>query len=369
MLPTVSAIRRSMLISREVFHTHGIVSTERLYLFFNLKHFVDMLFSSIEICAGAGGQSFGLEQAGFDHLALVEIDKDACNTLKLNRPEWNVLEMDVRDFSAENYKGIDLFAGGVPCPPFSIAGKQLGNEDERDLFPEALRLIQESQPRAVLIENVRGFLSKKFETYRDTLLNTLEGMGYSGEWRLVFASHYGVPQLRPRAIYVGFKEDYFDYFQWPEQQKSPPTVGEILYGEMASNGWKYVDAWMEKANGIAPTLVGGSKKHGGADLGPSRARAGWKKLGVDGRSLVDEPPGQDFNGMPKLTVKMASLIQGFPHHWNFTGKKTQAYRQVGNAFPPPVAQAVGRQIVSALKRENKVCRSGKALELNFESTF
>lgn len=324
-----------------------------------------MPFTSIEICAGAGGQAVGLEQAGFEHLALVEIDGDACNTLRHNRPEWDVREIDVKKFSAEEFQGLSLFAGGVPCPPFSIAGKQLGNNDERDLFPEALRLIQECRPQAVLLENVRGFLSKKFEGYRRVLMKKLKNLGYTGEWKLLTSSDYGVPQLRPRAIYVGFRDDYFNYFKWPERNSSPPTVGEVLFEEMASRGWKQAESWKEQANDIAPTLVGGSKKHGGADLGPSRARNGWKKLGVDGRSLVEEPPGPNFKGMPKLTVKMASIVQGFPEEWEFTGRKTAAYRQVGNAFPPPVARAVGEKIISALNKEEKVWRSGKALELNF----
>ncbi len=103
------------------------------------------MLTSIEICAGAGGQALGLEKAGFSHIALVEYEKPYCDALKKNRPDWNVLCMDVHDFSGIPYKGkIDLFAGGVPCPPFSVAGKQLGNEDERDLFPEAIRLIGDS---------------------------------------------------------------------------------------------------------------------------------------------------------------------------------------------------------------------------------
>jgi len=112
---------------------------------------------SIEICAGAGGQALGLEQAGFHHAALVEIDANACMTLRHNRPLWNVVEGDVKLFSARKYQGVDLLAGGVPCPPFSVAGKQLGRDDERDLFPEALRLVRECSPKAVMLENVRGY--------------------------------------------------------------------------------------------------------------------------------------------------------------------------------------------------------------------
>lgn len=312
------------------------------------------MLKSIEICAGAGGQALGLEQAGFDHTALVEIEKPACETLRANRPEWNVIEGDVHQFSAAPFKGtIDLLAGGVPCPPFSVAGKQLGSDDERDLFPEALRLVRECDPRAVMIENVRGIFYPKFSEYREMILGELHEMGYETWWQLVQASDYGVSQLRPRAILVGIKEPWASHFAWPQpNRESAPTVGELLHDEMAANGWDGADAWAENANKIAPTLVGGSKKHGGADLGPTRAKKAWAELGVDGRGIVDQPPSEDFDGgMPRLTVKMAALVQGFPRDWGFSGRKTAAYRQVGNAFPPPVAKAVGTAIKEALDAE------------------
>lgn len=326
-------------------------------------------FKSIEICAGAGGQALGLEKAGFQHVALVEIDKHACNTLRYNRPNWDVFELDVHDFDASNYQDIDLFAGGVPCPPFSIAGKQLGENDERDLFPQAIRIIGECNPKAVLLENVRGLLSKKFDSYRNRLNRELEKLGYFGQWKLITSSHYGVPQLRPRAIYVGLKKEYASYFEWPQRNNEIKTVGETLYKEMASSGWENADNWKELANDIAPTLVGGSKKHGGADLGPTRAKRAWKKLGVDGKGIANEPPQSGFDGIPRLTIKMAALIQGFPEDWGFTGKKTPAYRQIGNAFPPPVAKAIGEKIISALKKEGKKWQNGKEQELNFENTL
>ena len=177
--------------------------------------------------------------------------------------------------------------------------------------------------------------------------------GYIGEWKLLNASDFGVPQLRPRAVYVGLRKEYAEYFKWPEKlNKNPQTVGKILYPEMASWGWENVDTWKRKADKIAPTLVGGSKKHGGADLGPTRAKKAWAELGIDGHGLVETPPKNGFTGMPRLTVKMAALLQGFPSDWEFVGKKTPAYRQVGNAFPPPVAKAIGKQIIKALKKEN-----------------
>lgn len=307
-------------------------------------------FTSIEICAGAGGQAIGLEQAGFEHLALVEIERIACDTLLLNRPNWNVINKDVKDFSASAFKNIDLFAGGVPCPPFSIAGKQLGHLDERDLFPEALRLVKECDPKAVMLENVRGLLDIKFKDYRRHILNELYKLGYQCDWRLVNASDYGVSQRRPRAILVALKKEYFDFFEWPSKgQTVPLSVGELLYEEMSSLGWENAGNWKLAANNIAPTLVGGSKKHGGADLGPTRAKQSWAALGVDGKGLADAPPVNGSLAMPRLTLAMAALIQGFPKTWKFAGKKTPAYRQVGNAFPPPVAKAIGLSIKKALE--------------------
>ncbi len=304
---------------------------------------------SIEICAGAGGQALGLEQAGFKHIALVEIDHAACLTLKTNRPSWNVIEEDIKKFTAKQYVGLDLLAGGVPCPPFSVAGKQLGNNDERDLFPEALRLVSECDPKAVMLENVRGLFDSKFDLYREKITCSLKEMGYHCDWRLLQSNHYGVPQLRPRTILVAMKPEYMSCFRWPIGVIAPPpTVGDILFKEMSQNGWKGAKNWAKIANDIAPTLVGGSKKHGGADLGPTRSKMAWEKLGVDGKGLAEDAPEKDFVGMPRLTLKMAALIQGFPTDWVFTGKKTPAYRQVGNAFPPPVAKAVGLAIQKAL---------------------
>ena len=313
-----------------------------------------LIVRSIEICAGAGGQALGLEQAGFQHVALVELDPNACATLRENRPAWNIVECDVRTFSAYGFADIDLLAGGVPCPPFSVAGKQLGHEDERDLFPEALRLVKECNPKAVMLENVRGIFESKFTDYRESLIKSLSALGYICEWELVQAHHYGVPQIRPRAILVALQKKYAPYFNWPLGVVAPPpTIGSLLRNEMASNGWTGAEAWAEQANGIAPTLVGGSKKHGGADLGPTRARLAWEKLGVNGKGIADAPPSANHVGMPKLTVKMAALVQGFPSNWEFTGKKTPAYRQVGNAFPPPVAKAIGGAIINAISTQGK----------------
>ena len=309
-----------------------------------------MAYKTIEICAGAGGQALGLEKAGFKHIELIEIDSNACNTLKFNRPNWNVIKGDICNYSPKFSFEIDLLAGGVPCPPFSVAGKQLGAKDERDLFPEALRLVSELRPKAVMLENVRGLLDSIFDEYRTKIIKKLENLGYFVDWRLLNASDYGVSQLRPRVVFIAIKKEMAPYFFWPNPfEKKPLTVGELIYDLMAKNHWKGAHFWSKNACDIAPTIVGGSKKHGGPDLGPTRARKAWASLGVDGLGIANDSPEKDFEGIPRLTVEMVARIQGFPSDWTFTGSKTSKYRQVGNAFPPPVAKAVGSQIFKAFE--------------------
>lgn len=309
-----------------------------------------MIPTVLEICAGGGGMALGLEQAGFRHVCAVERDAHACATLRLNRPSWHVLERDVREVR-HHVPGVDLLAGGVPCPPFSVAGKQLGAKDERDLFPEALRLVELFQPRAVLLENVRGFSTRRFAEYRHGLLQRFHALGYEPQWRVLNAADYGVPQARHRFLLVALRPPEAARFRWPEPLGRQFTVGEALGDLMGERGWPGAVSWAQRANRPAPTLVGGSTKHGGADLGPTRARAQWADLGVDGVSLADVPPGPDFpvEGLPRLTLRMAARLQGFPDTWDFSGGKTAAYRQVGNALPPPVALAVGRAICAALE--------------------
>ena len=308
----------------------------------------------VEICAGAGGQALGLAMAGFVHVALVEYEQEYCNVLKANRPEWNVICADVHKFDGHPYEGVDLLAGGVPCPPFSVAGKQLGKDDERDLFPEAIRLIREIRPRAVMLENVRGFLDSGFEEYRDHIFTEIKKLGYVTHIKLLNASDYGVPQLRPRVVIVGIRKDQAGAFEYPQEHpRESPTVGETLCDLMSQNGWKGAKKWAERADRIAPTLVGGSKKHGGPDLGPTRAKNAWAELGVDGKGIANEAPEQDFDGMPRLTSRMMARIQGFPDTWTFGSKKTIACRMIGNAFPPPVAQAVGIEIRRCLENAER----------------
>jgi DNA (cytosine-5)-methyltransferase 1 len=309
----------------------------------------------VEICAGAGGQALGLELAGFEHKLAVELDRNACATLRKNR-DWEVAQGDVADpsvWTPADHIGVDLLAGGVPCPPFSIAGKQLGANDERDLFAWAVELCSVVRPRALMLENVRGLSMPRFAGYRQHVLDRLRELGYVAEWRLLQASDFGVPQLRPRFVLVALQDEFAPYFAWPEPVGPTPTVGQVLLPLMASNGWEGARAWAERANDIGPTIVGGSKKHGGADLGPTRAKRAWAELGVDALGVANEPPakGDKFMIGPKLTCEMVARLQGWRDgEWEFEGLKTSRYRQIGNAFPPPVAKAVGEAVHAALRK-------------------
>lgn len=315
--------------------------------------------TSLELCAGAGGQALGYEQAGIDHAGLVELDKHACATLRLNRPMWNVIECDLNHFDGGSFEGVDIISGGLPCPPFSIAGKQLGKKDERNLFPAMIRLVDQIRPRGVMIENVRGILEAVFEDYRLYIAAELKKLGYQTGWKLMNASDFGVPQLRPRVVFVAVRKEYAEHFAWPEQSTiKPQTVGAMLYDLMASGGWRGAKIWRKMADEIAPTIVGGSHKHGGPDLGPTRARRAWATLGVDGLGIANEAPGPEFEGMPRLTVRMVARLQGFPDEWRFSGGKTAAYRQVGNAFPPPFARAVAENLRACLTASRLVTVAG-----------
>ena len=318
--------------------------------------------------------ALGLDRAGFKHAALIDNDADCCATLRYNSPNWNVIQGDVRDFDARPYYGVDLLSGGIPCTPWSVGGKQRGAEDERNLLRPALRIIAEVQPRAVLIESVKGLQTgEKFDEDRKFVSERLRELGYGTRFLLLNATDCGLPQRRERLFIVAFREpECMSAFKALAPMPLKVTVGDLLYAEMASGGWGGSEAWRRKANAsgeIAPTIVGGSKKHGGPDMGGKGTKAAWARLGIDGMGIADQAPGEDGrqprrwkNGgrpssgswMPMLTVPMAALLQGFPDGWVITGKKTAAYKQVGNALPPPMACAMARAIVEALREGGRL---------------
>ena len=304
---------------------------------------------AIELCAGAGGLSLGLEHAGFTPIALIDNEPNACATLRMNRPQWNTIEADLHNLDFSPWRNADLVTGGLPCPPYSLAGKQHGAADERDLFPKMLEIVSLVCPRAVLIENVRGLLHAKFSEVRHKVDVELKAMGYRPYWAMLNAADFGTPQSRSRVFLIAIHKNEPNQLEWPFPSSSmPPTVGEAIGDLMGSNGWKGAKAWAKQADQVAPTIVGGSKKHGGPDLGPTRARKAWAEMGVDGLGVADMPPPRNFKGMPRLTPRMVARIQGFPDEWRFFGGKTQQCRQIGNALPPLLAGAVAGAVAQCL---------------------
>ncbi|MFI6999705.1 DNA cytosine methyltransferase [Nocardia sp. NPDC050175] len=315
----------------------------------------------VDVCAGAGGLALGLEQAGFEPVLLLDEKPGACGTLKLNRSAWQVLEKNLLDFSPLQHREIydvDLLSAGLPRVKSSATVMRIESEAELRLLEATVYLAHAVKPRALLIENVPELVNApSFEPIRDFLRQELVHLGYRFHWFILNAADFGVPQNRKQGMLVALQKQYFDAFCPPEPTvREHQSVGRALYRSMAARGWRDVDRWAAQALSVAPTLVGGSDRRGGADLGPTGTRKAWAKIGVDGGTVADEVPGPDFiwapetgrRGMVRITTDQAALLQGFPTEWRFDGKKTARYRQIGHASPPPVGRAVGLAIRAAL---------------------
>ncbi|MFJ6798757.1 DUF6339 family protein [Streptomyces sp. NPDC091268] len=311
-------------------------------------------FTSVELCAGAGAQALGLERAGFDPVLLIDSKADACFTIDLNRPQWDVICMDLEHFRPSERPetlGVDLLSAGLPRVKQGAADAAEGGEG-RDVLRAAIGLVKEIKPKAVLLENLPELAeSSHFVDERSWIESELRGLGYRASWRVLNAADFGVPQNRSSGFLVALQDAYFPRFSWPEPVGPPPTVGGVLGPTMGAHGWTGAERWINNADRIAPALVGGSERRGGADLGPTGSKKAWAALGVNGTSLGDSPPDADFpaDGLPRLTVEQAALIQAIPADWRFAGGKTSRYRQIGHAMPPPLAAALGRAIAVALR--------------------
>ncbi|MFC9871288.1 DNA cytosine methyltransferase [Nocardia salmonicida] len=321
--------------------------------------------TSLEFCAGAGGLALGLEQAGFDPLLLLDNRDVACETLRANRPGWNVLHKDLLAFEPRfdlpERREIDVLAAGLPrVKSAATASRPRGSSWELELFETTARLTVELRPRALLIENVPDLLKREeYGSSRTRVAKYLDDAGYECCWLLVDACDFGVPQHREYAVMVAFRDGGTMAFT-ANLRATPPasgmTVGAVLRGSMGARGWPQAAEWAAQADGISPTIVGGSWDRGGGDLGPQGSVRAWAKFGVNGRALADDVPSAEFvwdpsqgvDHMLKLTVDQVAALQGFPPYWTFEGRKTARYRQVGNATPPPFAHALGLAVRTGL---------------------
>ncbi|MFB7294925.1 DUF6339 family protein [Streptomyces rubiginosohelvolus] len=315
----------------------------------------DRPLQSVEVCAGCGAQALGLERAGFEPVLLIDNKADACFTIEKNRPDWDILCMDIADFRVyerQEVIGIDLLSAGLPRVKPTTADPS-DDSDERGVLRKTVELALVIRPKVVLLENVPDLIENPgFEPDRTWIAETLTQAGYRCHWAVLNASDFGVPQNRRSGFLVALQSPYGDRFSWPRPSGIvPPTVGAVLGPTMSGGGWPGAKRWAEHADRIAPALVGGSDRRGGADLGPTGSKRAWETLGVNGNSLGDAPPGPDFpsDALPKLTVEQAALIQSIPEDWQFAGGKTSRYRQIGHAMPPPLAHAVGTAVAAALR--------------------
>jgi DNA (cytosine-5)-methyltransferase 1 len=323
---------------------------------------------SIDVCSGAGGLALGLERGGFDPVLVLDNNPIACETLRRNRPTWSVLETDLMDFDPINNPepydpdafDVDLLSAGLPRVKSSATTGRAETGLELRLLKAAVLLAAHVvQPKAFLIENVPDLVTAEaFEEVRDFIQSELVHLKYRFHWFILNAADFGVPQDRKQGVLVALKDPFFDRFHAPAPTSTRhTTAGEALLPSMSARGWYGAEEWAAQANRVAPTLVGGSDKRGGADLGLTGTKKAWAHMGINGGALSDEVPSPDGNqesdtsGSPlkKLTVEQAAALQSFPDDWVFAGKKTARYRQIGHASPPPVGEALGRAIADALR--------------------
>ena len=336
------------------------------------KHIVPKLsYTSAELFAGGGGLALGMEKAGFKHLFLNELDHHACETLRKNRPNWNVIEGDIHEIDFTSFKGkIDFLSGGFPCQAFSYAGKRLGFEETRGtLFFELARAVKEIQPKVFLGENVRGLFEHDNGRTLQTIKNVISELGYTLVTpRVLRAIQYDVPQKRERLILIAIRNDLAPYvnFKWPDVSPSLRTLRDAFYaGDLfptdvpVSEGQKYPESkqkvmalvpeggdWRNLPENIAREYMKGSYNLGGGKTGMAR------RLALDEPSLtLTCAPAQKqterchpLETRP-LTIREYARIQTFPDDWHFCGNLSSQYKQIGNAVPVNLAWALGRSLI------------------------
>jgi len=330
------------------------------------------IYTAIELFAGAGGLAVGMENAGIKCVALNEIDKWACNTLRNNRPSWNVLEGDIKDFDFSKYNNkVDVVTGGFPCQAFSYAGKKLGLKDARGtLFYEFARVVQEVSPPICIGENVRGLLSHESGKTLQGMISILDEIGYNVvPVQVLKAINYKVPQKRERVILVGIRKDIDITYEYPKPYKKIYNLSDALKkGELfntnvpESNGAKYpkykqeiLDLvppkgyWRDLPVDIQKEYMGGSFYLGGGKTGMAR-RIGWDEPCL---TLTCSPAQKQTERChPEetrpFTVREYARIQTFPDNWNFDGSIAQQYKQIGNAVPVNLGRELGYSIVKFL---------------------
>lgn len=331
-------------------------------------------YKSIELFAGAGGLALGIEKAGFDTIGLIEIDKDASDTLKCNRPEWRVINEDIANISSLDLKEyfnvsdgeLDLLSGGAPCQSFSYAGKRLGLEDARGtLFYHYAKFLEKLQPKMFLFENVKGLLTHDHGRTYKTITDIFESTGYTIQKQVLNAWDYGVAQKRERLITVGIRKDLSGKisFNFPEPHEYKPILRDILLDCPKSEGTKYSE-YKRKIFELVPP--GGYWRDIPENIAKEYMKSCWYmeggRTGILRRLSLDEPsltvltsPSQKqtdrchpLEARP-FTVRENARCQSFPDNWKFCGRIGSQYKQVGNAVPVNLAYEIAKKIKESLE--------------------
>ena len=327
----------------------------------------------IELFAGAGGLALGLEKAGFDAIGLVEIDKDACATLRINRPHWNVVEDDITKvvendltslFNVKKYE-LDLISGGYPCQSFSYAGHRLGLEDVRGtMFYYYSKFLEQLQPKMFLAENVKGLVTLDNGNALNTMIDVFKKIGYKVTYKVLNAWDYGVAQKRERIVIIGIRNDLLNEikYEFPKPLDYKPVLKDVLKNVPVSDGVQYSSekkkvmelvpeggCWIDLPDDVAKAYMKTCYYMGGGRRGIAR------RLSMDEPSLTltcspamkQTERCHPFETRP-LTVREYARIQSFPDDWIFCGKVNSKYKQIGNAVPVELAFNIGKSIIKAL---------------------
>ena len=320
--------------------------------------------TAIELFAGAGGLALGLEQAGIDTVAHVEFDKACCETLKTNRPSWNVICDDIHNVDFTPYRDkVDIVTGGFPCQAFSYAGKKLGFEDTRGtLFHEFARCVQEVHPLMFLAENVRGLLSHDGGRTLSTIISVFESLGYTTQYKILNACYFGVGQKRERIVIIGIRNDLDIEYQYPTPDEKWTTLRDALKDCPKSPGVEYSEkkkkvlalvppggSWVDLPEDIAKDYLGKSYYSGGGRRGMAR-RISWDEPCL---TLTCSPSQKQTerchpDETRPFTVRESARIQAFPDNWVFCGGIGDQYKQIGNAVPVEMARRVCAQLKKAI---------------------
>jgi DNA (cytosine-5)-methyltransferase 1 len=320
-------------------------------------------YTVIELFAGAGGTSLGMENAGIEHVLLNEYDKHACATLRMNKPNWNVLECDVRELKFTEGQA-DIVQGGFPCQTFSYAGKKMGFEDIRGtLFFEFARCVKEVRPKIAIGENVKGLLSHDNGRTLKTMIGVLEELGYRVKYKVLRSQYLDVPQKRERLIIIGVRKDLDIPISFPKEKDYIVPLSSALENCPKSEGQAYPEKkkailelippggyWRDLPEDLQKEYMGASFYMGGGKTGMAR-RLSWDEPSL---TLTCSPAQKQTERChPKetrpLTVREYARIQTFPDSWKFSGSVAQQYKQIGNAVPVNLGYYIGDTIIKMLE--------------------